>query len=207
MIIAFSLLWVPYISGIGGLLALIGVVFLWLGRHGFTSVHRTNVNLGAGCVVLGILIGIGVGIWFVSAILSAGTMPQQSLNAIGPLLQSDLGILFLVGVVAGALSAFAYTILPFALADRQSRVLLIAGGILTVLVLAVQFSILFPQISNAVSQATSGGMINTGPVTSLQTESSLIATSQILPDIMFAWAYFRIRTRMFPRELPSVDPN
>jgi len=207
MIVAFALLWIPFVSSLGELIALIGVVFLWLGRNGFDPSHSRNVLLGGACVVLGLLIAIGVGIWFAGAIVAEAASPGQSLSQLGTLLQSDLGVLFVVGLATAGLTAIAYVLLPYALSDPTSRILLFSAAVLTVAISAIQVAVLFPQISNAVAQATSGSSINTGPITALQDESVLLATAQILPDMMFLWAYYRTRARTFPNQPSGAGPT
>ena len=202
MIIAFAPLWIPYVSALGALLAFTGIIFLWLGRNGFGLAHRRNVLLGGACVVIGLLTGIVVGAWFVDSILTQ-VSPGQSPSAIGALFQSDLGVLFEVGLLTATLTAIAYVALPYALADPTSRILLVSAAALTLLISTITIAIIFPQISGAVTQATSGSSINTGPITALQGESALLGAAQFLPDMMFLWAYYRTRTRIIPDHPPT----
>lgn len=196
MIIAFALLWIPYVSDLGALIALVGIGFLWLGRHGFGPAHRRNVLLGGACVALGLLIGIVIAAWFVDSLLTQ-TSPGQSTSSLVAVFQSDLGVLFVAGLATASLTAIAYLVLPYALADPTSRIVLFSAAVLTVVISALSVAIEFPQISTAVAQATSGSSISTGPITALQGESILLSTAQILPDLMFLWAYNRTRTRAF----------
>jgi hypothetical protein len=205
MIIAFALLWIPYVSSLGALLALIGLIFLWLGRNGFGPAHRRNVLLGGVCVVIGLVTGIAVGAWFVDSILTQAT-PGESPSAIGAIFQSDLGVLFVVGLGTATLTAIAYVALPYALADPTSRILLISAAALTVVISAITIAIIFPQISGAVTQATSGSSINTAPITALEGESALLGSAQFVPYMMFLWAYYRTRTRTFPDHPPVGTP-
>jgi hypothetical protein len=207
MIFAFGLLWIPLVSDLGELLALIGIVFLWLGRHAYGNDHRRNVILGSACVALGFLIAVLVGIWLVDSLLTS-VAPGQSASSFDSVFQSDLGVVFVVGFLTSALTALAYVVLPWALADRTSRVLLLVAGALTVVISAVTASILLPQVSSAVAQATSGSTIDSGPIVALQNESSLLMTAQLLPDALFVWSYYRTRQqRFFEQPNPHRPPN
>jgi zinc-ribbon domain len=201
--IAFGLLWIPYVSGVGGLLALIGILLLWLGRKGFGPNHRRNVLVGGTCVLLSFLTGIVVAAWFIDALLTQ-TPPGETSRMVSSAFQSDLGVVFLVGVAASILSAVAYVSLPFALADPTSRYLLVTAGVLTVVISAVTTSLLYPQIAGAVAQATAGSTINSAPITALEQRSYFLSTAQILPDMLFLWAYYRTRRRVFPDHPPST---
>jgi hypothetical protein len=210
MIIAFALLWIPYIADLGALIALIGVAFLWFGRNGFGPQHRRNVMLGSAFVVLGLLIGIVAAIWFVDSILTA-VPPGGSVSALSGVFQSDLTVLFVVGFVTTGITALAYALLPFALADGTSRYLLFAGAVLTIVISAVTITVLLPQITTAVGQATSGPVINTAPVTALQGQEALFGAAQFFPNMLFLWAYYRTRSRAGsgppPKGVPSENPG
>jgi hypothetical protein len=77
-------------------------------------------------------------------------------------------------------------------------------AILTLVIAAVTISVVYPLIANAVTQATSGTVINTSPLTNLQGEEVLLGTAPIVPDMMFLWAYARTRSRVtYGRSPPS----
>jgi hypothetical protein len=152
-------------------------------------------------------VGIVVGAWFVDSILTQAT-PGQSASALSSTLQSDLGVVFVAGLVAAALSAIAYVVLPYALADSATRLALIVAAILTLVIATIEISIVYPQIATAVAQATSGNTVNPGPVTALQGEATLLGAAQILPDMIFLWAYYKVRLRVLAGRIvpPPRDP-
>jgi hypothetical protein len=203
MIVAFGLLWIPYVSDLGELLVVVGLVYLYLGRFGFTEAHWRRVLAGTGCVVLSLLIGIGAGIWFAGSLLSAAMSPNESLSAIVATIQADLVWLFGVAVVTSILASIGYLTLPYALADPDSRFLLWCAFALNVAVVLFIFFIVEPQISAAIAAATTGGTLNPGPVTALQTREALLGTIYLGPNALFLWAYYRIRERVFEAAAPS----
>ncbi len=197
MIVAFGLLWIPYLSDVGGLLALIGVIFLFLGRRGFDKSHRWWVIAGGACVVTAILLILGVTVWFLGSIVTVASQQNGSVQAVGAQLQSGLGVLFAVGLFSGALVSFGYLALPYGLSDRASRLMMWGAFALTVTISILVFLTLHPLIDSAIVQSTSGSTINTGPVHALDNRSAFLQTAQVFPDLIFLWAYYRTRSRIF----------
>lgn len=207
MILGFAVLWIPYIGGIGGLIALIGVVLLWVGRGSFGSSHHRAVWVGSACVLVSLVLAFGVALWFVFTLITAAQTPGQTISAFGSELQSDLVTLLVTTLVASAIASMGYVALPYALADRGSRALLWGAFTLSVLTTVVGVALLWPQISTAISQATSGSTVDLAPIRAIQTQSTLWGTLQVVPDMMFLWAYYRIRNRVFPdRILGQISP-
>jgi succinate dehydrogenase hydrophobic anchor subunit len=202
MTVAFALLWIPYVSDLGELLAFIGVVYLWLGRSAFNNAHRRWVGIGSLCVILALLTGVVVGLLFIGDLYGTATTPGETLAAFVSTLQSSFVTLFEANVVLVALSAFGYVALPYALADPKARTVLWSAMGLSILLAVVMFFVLAPQISMALAQATSGGTINTAPVAALETREALWGLVQFGPDVMFLWAYHRIHQRTF---LPASE--
>lgn len=193
-IIGFALAWIPFAGGVGGLILLIGVVFLWLGRGGFGADHHRNVTAGGVCILLALLLGIGVGVWFASSLVSAAGAAGATPASVGATLTSDLGTLLEVSVATTALISVGYLLLPYALADATTRALLGGALVLSILFAVAIFLVLGPQISSAVAQSTAGSTINLGPVQAIQTRSALWGAAQIVPDSLFAFAYYRVRS-------------
>jgi hypothetical protein len=198
MIIAFALLWIPYVSDLGELIALIGVVFLWLGRLAFDQAHWRSVVVGSACVVLGLVVGLVVGFSFAADLISVATTPGESISAFIASLQSSLTALFAVGIAIAVLTSVGYVALPYALADRTSRLLLWGGLVISIAISVLVFVFLAPLISAALAQATSGGTINLAPVQALETKEIVYDLALGLPNLMFLWAYYRTRQRVFP---------
>lgn len=192
--IGFALSWIPYILYIGGLLALIGIIFLFLGRRGFGQLHHRNVVIGGVLFVLTLLAGIIVAVGFVAGVISQLPSPGTSLSGFGAMLESDLATLFLATLVVGILAALSQVIMVYALADPTTRILLWAGFVSGAVLTGLIYLILFPEIATAVTQATSGTTFNAGPLSQLETTEDLLGLIKVVPSMLFAWAYFRCRT-------------
>jgi hypothetical protein len=205
MIIAFGLLWIPYVSDLGELIAFIGVVFLWLGRSAFGPAHGRSVSVGTVCVVLGFLVGIVVGLSYVAGVVYAATTPGETLSAFITAVQSSLTLLFASAIAVTLLTSGGYLALPYSLADQTSRLLLAGGLAISVAISVGLFVFLTPQISAALAQATSSGTINLAPISALETKETLWDLLQIVPNMMFLLAYYRTREQTFPP--PPVHPE
>jgi hypothetical protein len=198
MIVAFALLWIPYVSDLGELLAFVGVIFLWLGRSAFTHAHSRSVAIGSVSVILGLVLGLVIGFSFAAGLLSAATTPGETSTAFVATLQSSFTLLFASGIAVTVLTAGGYLALPYALADATSRRLLWGGFALSVAISVLVFVFLTPLIASALAQATAGGTINPGPVQALETKELLWDLTLIVPNVLFLWAYYRTRAQVFP---------
>lgn len=195
MILSFALGWIPYVAFVAGILAFIGIIYLWLGRNDLGPGHRRSVMAGCVCVVLAILVSIIAVLGFVSAVFSAAAAAGTTLSDVGATLRGALERLLVSVIVAGALGSLGYVLLPYALADRTSRALLWGGLALSVGLSVLVVAVLWPQLSSAVAQATSGSSINVGPVQAVETRETILATLQFFPQMMFLAAYYRVRNR------------
>ncbi len=196
MILGFGFLWIPYASVVGGLLAFVGVVFLWVGRREFDPAHRRNAVLGGVLVVLGLLVALLAGLSFSGAVIDAATTSGATPQSVGAAFRADLVGVVVAAGVASALTVLGYVLLPYRLADRPSRGLLWAGFASSVGLTMLVAAILLPQVSAAITAATSGSSINPGPVEALEGRATLLGALQILPDLMFLVAYYRTRTAL-----------
>jgi hypothetical protein len=195
MAIGFGLGWIPYVSIVGGLLAFIGIIFFWIGRRGFGSRHHEYVLAGCLCVLVALLVAFAAGIWIAASVASAVAPAGQSLQGLGNAIRNALEGFIVAAVVAGVLGSLGYLLLPYALADRTSRALLWGGSALSITISALLYAVLWPQLSSAIGQATSGTTFNAAPVQDLELRETLFGALQFFPDMMFLVAYLRVRRR------------
>lgn len=206
MIIGFALGWIPYVSIVAAIIALVGLVFLWIGRGEFGAAHRRDVHLGIALVVLAFLVELVGALAFVGAVVSAASAPDQTVSGVGASFRADLAGLFVTTVVVAALGTVGYASLPYSLADRTSQGLLWTAPVVAVALSSVAVAILWPELSSAIAAATSGSSINTGPILALDTKATLLGALQIVPNMMFLTAYYRVRNRLVAGRRPTVGP-
>ncbi len=193
LVIGFAISWIPYVGTIGGLLALVGIIFVFLGRRGYGEAHHRYVVVGGVLYVLTLFAGIILGVSFVLGLISQVPPAGTSLSAFGAALTSDLEWLFVGAAVLGILGSLSQVIMVYALADRATRILLWLGFLSGVVTSIVILLILWPEVATAVSQATSGTSFNSGPISQIETTSDILGLIKIAPSLLFAWAYYRCR--------------
>lgn len=194
LVIGFALSWIPYVDVIGGLLALIGIILVFLGRAGFGPIHHRDVVIGGVLYLLTLLGVLILAVSFVAAIISAAPAPGAPLSSLGATLTSDL-MYFLVGAaVLGILGALGQVIMVYGLADRTTRGLLWLGFVAGTVLPIVSLLILWPDIATAVSQATSGTSLNLAPLNQIEATENLLSLTKVVPSVLFAWAYYRCRS-------------
>lgn len=204
---AFALLWIPYLQYLGSLLAFVGLIFLWFGRKAFDEPFRRGVVRGVGLVVLGLAVLVYVTILYVSQAVDAANTYGETVAQLGAAIQSGLVVLILGSLLSTVLVSIGYVALPYGRADRISRPLLWGAFTMAIALSVLQASILWPQVSTAVASATSGGVVNLGPVQTLQFESLELGLLQIIPDLTFFYAYYRIGATMSPVRAPGYPPS
>jgi hypothetical protein len=206
MIFGFAFVWIPYVSVLGGLLIIIGVVFLWLGRRAYGQVNRRFVVRGCTCVVLSLLLSFLAALVFVGAVVDSAATGGATVPGVGAALRSDLNALLISTLVTSTIGALGYVLLVYGLAGTPVRRLLWVGFGLSIALSVVTYAIVWPQISTAIAQATSGSTINVGPVNDLRVRLSLWGSLQFIPGVVFLYSYYRVRRGTFGSQGPSEHP-
>ncbi len=193
LIIGLLIGWIPYIGLLGGLVALVGIYFVWRGRLGFDETHHRNVKVGAVLLVLsqvGSLLLVG-GLF--SSVVTAAETPGATPQSIAPLLQGDFSS-YIVGVVIIAiLGVLAQVILVYALNDAAGRKYLLGAFVAAIAVAVVEGALLLQYLSTAIAQSTAGSTFNPTPISELQGQIALVGALAILPNLILAMAHYRAR--------------
>jgi len=210
MIIAFGMLWIPYLSDLGSLLIFIGIIFLGLGRNGFDEPFRRWVVRGAILVILGLLVGVLSGLLFASEVANSAVTSGETLSAFVASLQPDLETLIVGAFIGTVFLVLGFVSLPFGKADSTIRRLLGGAALLALALGALQIAILWQQVLPVLVNATSSGTLNFGPIQALENESLELGLLQVVPDLMFLYAYYRTLSQLFPTQTyppPPVNSN
>ena len=199
LVIGFALSWIPYVSFIGDILAFVGIILVIVGRHGYGPEHRRDVVVGGVLFVITLIAAVGLAVWFVAALLGAVSVNGTTLTISNSALQNDFLVFFVGIAVVGIIGSLSRVIMVYALSDRTTQILLWAGFAASVVISLTILAVLYPQIVTAVNQATAGSTVNQGPLNSLQTESTVLGLVNVLPALLFAWAYWRAREQALAR--------
>ncbi len=193
--IGFAILWIPFVGVVGGILALVGFVYLFLGRREFGPEHHRWVLRGSALFLGGIAGSVAatvVLVWaqfqIVMRLAAVSSLTSASSGSLGGGLAAELLVATAVLAVLGVLGLLARVFMVYALADRAvRRVLWIAFAVGAVVLAA--FAVGTVAILSPAASAPSA-FVNYANFTDL----SDVATA--LPAIPFAWAYYRIRTTL-----------
>lgn len=205
LIIGFVLSWIPYVDLLGGLLGLIGIILVVLGRRGYGPSHERFVVIGGATYFLVLIASFLVAIIFAGEVVDAAS--SSSLSAAGAALRSDLAGLFVATAVLGVVGGIGQVVLVYGLADATTRKLLWAAFAISVVLSLVILVFLLPAIDNAITQATSGTSVDLGPVNQLETTADLLGLSKVAPAVLFAWAYYRAREEAESRAAEPAGPR
>jgi len=179
--------WIPLIGIVGGLLLLIGAIFVIIGRKAFGSTHARNVVIAIVLFFVGIVIGIIAGVLFAAAVFSA--IASQNPAALGAALGSAFNTLLVGAIIAAVVSGIASVLFTYALQKQTGKMLLWAGYAANLAISIAVFAIIGPLIANAVNQATSGGTYNPAPIVALQGQLSALGYLSVIPALLFAATY------------------
>ncbi len=197
MVIGFLLFWVPYISYVGALLLLGGVMFLWFGRRAFAESHRRWVARGTVLLLLGLIGLLTVEVLFDLRLSSLTAQSGLSASTALAILQQDLDFFVLGTFAFTVVCALGFVALPYGRADGLSRGILWAAFGASFVLSVVEFSTIWSEFTAVITDAQMG-VVNTTPLTDIQGQLLWFSIFSVVPYALFAWGYLRVRSRLFP---------
>ncbi|MCI4360121.1 MAG: hypothetical protein L3J91_00295 [Thermoplasmata archaeon] len=196
ILIGVSTSWIPFVKDLGGLLALLGIVFLFLGRWGWGDRHHDRVIAGGILMVISFLAAIVVAAALTDAVLSAASMPGATPQSVGSTLQSSLTTTIYATVLVGFLAGIGQVLMVYSLADARARLLLIVGFLLGVVIGIVLLAYELPLLNHAIQLATSGSTVDPGPINAFANQLQVIGLITVVPSAITAIAYYLIWRRV-----------
>jgi len=194
---------IPYVTYIGLILAIIGVIIVIIGRDPFGSSHSNYVIFSVVTYCIGLVIafvaGFLFGFSFLSAALSGG---RQAL--VEQALVSEFNDLIISILISGAVMGIAYVIFTYALQDSMGRVLLYIAFATQLAVSVTVAYIVSPQVAGAVTQSFSSGTFDPSPLSALQAQLQFLRLLGLIPAAIFAFAYYRAYSRIAKVEVPTA---
>jgi hypothetical protein len=176
MIIGLSISWIPFIGGIGGLVAIIGGLLVIIARDAFGREHARNAILA----LILFFAGIGVVIaGFFSLFLGSlyYTGNPSSVAA------ASLGILTIIG---GGVTGLSEVLITYALQLKTGRILLWTAYAASITISTVNFLLI----------------LSSGTGFLLFPTILLTAFLGVIPAVLYAVAYYLARERIVRREIP-----
>jgi drug/metabolite transporter (DMT)-like permease len=177
MIIGISLSWIPFIGGIGGLVAIIGALLVIIGREAFGREHARNAILAL------ILFFAGIGVTIAGFFgLFFGALYYTS--SPGSVAYASLGILIIIG---GGVTGLSEVFITYALQMKTGRILLWTAYAAAITISIVNFLIIL--------QIGAGFLLFPAML--------LTAFLGVIPAVLYAVAYYLARERIVRREIPG----
>jgi len=201
---------IPFISILGGILALIGAILVILGREVFGEKHSRNAVWSIGIYVVGIVLIFVFTIGFALSIVSVAFLTSNP-AALSQSIISNFNN-FLIGiVVSAAITGLANVLFTYELQKPIGRYLLWAGYATSLVTSIAVFALVAPQIASVVAQAVSGRTFNRIPIENLQAQTQTYQIIGLIPAAIYATAYYmawsRINRGEIPQRLPLTPPR
>jgi len=189
---------IPYLTYIGTVVGLVGVIMIIIGRKVFGQKHSNLVLLAVSVWVVGSIIGFLVIVSYsldVTTTLASG-LSQQALNSAFD--NFEIGF-----IIVAAILGMSNVLLTFSLQSNGGRVVLLAAYGTSLAIGIFVASIITSQINMAVVQSVATQDL--APLNNLQAQSQLLGLFGLIPAIMWAFAYYKVYQRIANREIP--DPK
>src|SRR5207245_4089584 len=117
---------------------------------------------------------------------------------------SALSTLLIGAIIGAAVGGIASVLVTYALQKQSGKMLLWAGYVANLAISIAIFAIIAPLVSNAVSQATSGGTYNPAPISALQAQASGLGYLSVISALLFAAATYMEWSRVSQGEVPPT---
>jgi len=196
LVVAFGIAWIPLVGAIGGIVQLIAIIFMALGRKGFGPAHARNVLLGVVLWLIGILLAVVVGVLAALRIIGAfgpfgGVVTPEDL--IGFFDMIVIGVL--IGAAIGGLMIVLFGV---GLSEKNGKILLILGYVSSMVVAALLFLLLRQGIVDLAQNLNSQAALQR-----ITDQTTLLTISSVIPYSMYALAFFLIFNRIKRGEIPA----
>lgn len=188
--IGTAIAWVPIVKYLGLILNFVGVILIFLNRKEFNSRHSTYVVLS---IVIYVTSFITV-FYSSSTTTVVGSYYSSGLAQKETLIMNQLKGEIIAAVLSAIIGSIAYFFITIALQDALGKLLLACGLISSFIIELLMGSILYDSISTIVNNAFSGVTYNSAPIKSLINNLTVLSLLGIIPDILFAVAYLRLRS-------------
>jgi hypothetical protein len=174
--IGFLLGWIPFVGSVAGLLQLVGALLVILGRNAFGPEHVRNVVWSVILFVIGLVVTLGT---FFAVVFSAlADYRYGSTISVSPGFIPSFTGTFLVAMLVGVgVYGLAEVLFTYALQERNGRIILWCGYASAIGATGVQYLLL-------------NGM------------QYLSSIPQVVPGIVFGYAYYLARDRTIRGETP-----
>ena len=211
LLIGSAIGWLPVIGLLGGLLILVGAIFVILGRKAFGPAHRRNVVISIVLFFVGIVIAV-VGAVVAALVAVAGISPSSSEAALTAVLSSAFTNILVIVVVGGLISGIASVFFTYALQTKEGRILLWAAYVANVVIQIAILIIVIPLVQ-AAAATIAHEIVTSQTVNTMEISNAVAKAEGSLPllgaisSLLYAAAYYLVWQRIVRREIPEGPPG
>lgn len=204
LLIAGALLsWIPIISIIGGLLALVGAILVILGRDAFGAAHSRNVMIAVVLYIIGFFAILLIAISFAASLTAASSLPAS--EAPGAITDAFRGYLLAV-LVAGIFTGLAEVLFLYGLLNALGKVLIWASFLLGILLAAFVFTSIMNLLPATLAAAYATMPPDPAPLVALDNQLQSLRLLTALPSLLSAAAAYVALRRINNGEIPVPSP-
>jgi hypothetical protein len=191
LMIGSLLSWVPFAGAVGGLVGLIGAIFIIIGRDAFGPDHARNV------IVAIIVFVVGIGVFAVGFILVLFAAISGAISNPGSVSTQPTGYAVVL-LIASAIFGIAEVLFTYALQNGTGRLLLWSAYIIA-LAMGLVSAFVLPLAPSNMSFLFSSGIFLLSAL--------LAAPAAVVYGIAFYVARERIERREIPAPIPQQGPT
>ncbi len=195
---------IPLVGIFGFILALIGTIFLILGRRAFGDKHSKYVLLSVGAYIFGyVVVGFAL-LSFILTLTSAaasGTVTDRA--TVVTIVSSATNTLLIGLIVGGLITAFAYVLVTYAIQSKVGRILLWSAYGISLAIGVAIYVIFSPQIPSVINASIVSGTFSSGPLNDFQARISSFRLLNVISFGLYALSYYLVWSRINRGELPA----
>lgn len=187
--------WIPVVQYFAAFFTLAGLLYLFLGRHGYDRSHRNCVVAGGALILLTTLAVLVLTAASVATLLATPLPPPGtglSRSTVGSL-EADLGGYFIGLAFLAILSSLAGVVIVLRLADPFTRTLLWGAFLLSCMIALFALLYLLLTVDGILNALAAGSSVSGDQLVNLQNTLLLESLAKAAPALLFAWAYQRAR--------------
>ena len=191
--IGTGIAWIPIIQYLGIILNFIGVILIFLNRHNFESKHGTYVILSIVIYVVSFIIAFSVALMGVLSIATS-SFSTLSLSQQQSLIRNQMQTIIIATIIAGMIGSISYFTITYGLQDETGKLLLVVGLVSYFIVEAIIGILLYGLMTSVINNTFTNGSFQNSGLSSFSSDISIYSLIIVIPMLIYAFAYLRIRS-------------
>ena len=203
LIIGIIIIVIPFIGIIGGILDLIGAILIILGRDAFGRKHSKYVVASVVIYILGTIASSAVIFSLIFSMLSnLSTVGPNNPIALSQIISTAINQYLPVILIVSATTSLALVLFTYAIQNTTGRILLWSAYGLTLIFGVIIFNSITQALPSLISQSSSR-TFNPTQFIAMETRLYSLSVLEILPNSLYAIAYYLLRSRISRGEIPA----